>query len=99
MLGDYALVFSKCHSITYAIVSITGVGRKFKECCPHFPNEEYLQMLAICKQNSLRIPKIESLFNSAFLQHLQAYLGILETFLSAFLLQFFGFHRVCPCVC
>ena len=62
MLGDYALVFSKCHSITFAIVSITGVGRKFKECCPHFPNEQYLQMLAICLQDSLRIPKIDSLF-------------------------------------
>ena len=34
----------------------------------------------------------------AFLQHLQAYSGILQIFLSAFPAQFLEFSRVCPCV-
>ena len=33
----------------------------------------------------------------AFLQHLQAYLGILQIFLSGFPAEFLKFPRVCPC--
>ena len=33
----------------------------------------------------------------AFLEHLQAYLGIFQIFLSAFPTEFLKFPRVCPC--
>ena len=49
------------------------------------------RMLTECKE-------YQNIHVFAFLQHLQAYLGIPQIFLSAFPAEFLKFPRVCPCV-